>query len=323
MSARRHAAFPGARRTLDATERAVSARPHRRVAGQTRALAVRGDRDRALADVEFRGAVIEGSLKPVAHRAAACYLRVMSGKQAAGAVGAVCAAVVLSGCAAAPVDDRPVVTIVEAAQPSTAVPLAPFLPTASELSTVLRTGPNALMGAPVEGDSDVLLSSVADAQATPVDCVGPAFRLQEIVYDASPVRSVATNTWAGGGFDGPPVTGFFGVVQMASPGAAQEFFASMTDQWRRCNGQTVALQVPGHGADELSRITDVAFGERVISANVLHASGGTESPTGMRAVGLVGDCIVEVELTDPRPAGDALGAVAVADVILDKIAATR
>lgn len=247
----------------------------------------------------------------------------MSGRFAAGAAGAVCVALGLSGCSGAPVDGRPVVTIVEAAQPTAAIPLRQFLPTDPELSGLLGTGPNSLMSPPVEGASDILLGSVADGQAAPAECVSSAYRLQRIVYDAEPVQSVATSTWAGGGFDAPPVTGFFSVVQMASPVAAQEFFALMTGQWRRCNGQTVSLQLPGHGADEVSRITDVAFGQRVLSANVLHASAGTESPTGLRAVGLAGDCIVEVELSDPRPSGDARAAVAVADVILDKIAATR
>lgn len=229
----------------------------------------------------------------------------------------------VAGCTGAPADDRPVVHIVEAAQPSPAVPLGPFLPTAVELSAVLGTGPNAMLGRPVEGGADALLSSVAEAQAAPAECVSAAYRLQEVVYDASPVQSVASNTWAGGGFDGPPVSAFFGVVQMAGRGAAQEFFASVTDQWRRCNGQTVALHLPGQGADELSRVTDVSFGEHLVSANVLHASGGTGSPTGLRAIGRTGNFIVEVELTDPRPAGDSQGAVAVADLILDKIAATR
>jgi PknH-like extracellular domain len=239
------------------------------------------------------------------------------------AAGVAVTGLVLAGCAGAPADDRPVVRIAEAAQPSPVVPLGPFLPTALELSTLLGTGPNSMMGRPVEGDADVLLSSVADAQAAPAECVSAAYRLQEIVYDASPVQSVASNTWAGGGFDAAPVSGFFGVVQMASAADAQAFFASITDQWRRCNGQTVALQLPGHGADELSRITDVAFAQDVISANVLHTSGGTGSPTGLRAVGVAGDCIVEVEVTDPRPAGNARGAVEVVDVILDKITAVR
>ncbi|CAN3129867.1 sensor domain-containing protein [Mycobacterium sp. smrl_JER01] len=239
------------------------------------------------------------------------------------AAGIGCACIAVAGCAAAPIDDRPVVRIVEAAQPSAAIPLAPFLPTAAELATLLATGPNALLGTPVQGDAEVLLRSIGDADVTPAECVSAAYRMQEIVYDDSPVQSVATNTWAGGGFDGPPVSGFFGVVQMADPGAAQEFFASLSAQWGRCNGQTVALQSAPHGADEISMITGVAFDERVLSASVLHTSGGTESPTGMRAVGLAGDCIVEVEVVDPRPSGVARPAVAVADAILDKISAVR
>ena len=246
--------------------------------------------------------------------------RATSGWLAAGIAGT---GLVLAGCAGAPADDRPVVRIVEAAQPSPAIPLAPFLPTAMELSTVLGTGPNGLMGRAVEGDADVLLTSVGDGQAAPPECVSAPYRFQEIVYDAAPVQSAASNTWAGGGFDGPPVSVFVGVVQMASPAAAQDFFASVTDRWRRCNGQTVSLDAPVHGADELSRITDVSFGDHVIAANVLHASGGTGSSTGLRAVGLAGDCIVEVELTDPRPAGHALGAIEVVDVIRDKITAVR
>lgn len=242
-------------------------------------------------------------------------------KRAVAALALGCVGSVLSGCAGAPVDDRPVVRIAEAAQPLRAVPLGPFLPTAQELSTILATGPNGLLAPPVEGDADVLLRSVADAHVTPAECVSAAYRMQEIVYDTSPVRSVASSTWAGGGFEAPPVTGFFGVVQMSDPVAAQEFFASLTGQWQRCNGQTVAMRPAVPGAGEISRITGVSFDARVVSASVLHTSGGTGSPTGIRAVGLADDCIVEVELVDPRAPVDARQAVAVADVILDKIAA--
>lgn len=242
-------------------------------------------------------------------------------KRAVTALAVACVGAVLSGCAGAPVDDRPVVRIAEAAQPLRVVPLGPFLPTAQELSTILATGPNGLLAPPVEGDADVLLRSVVDTQVTPAECVSAAYRMQEIVYDTTPVRSVASSNWAGGSFDGPPVTGFFGVVQMADPVAAQDFFASLTGQWQRCNGQTVAMRPAASGAGEISRITGVAFDARVVSASVLHASGGTGSPTGIRAVGLADDCIVEVELVDPRAPADARQAVAVADVILDKIAA--
>ncbi|MCV7154505.1 sensor domain-containing protein [Mycolicibacterium pyrenivorans] len=233
------------------------------------------------------------------------------------------ACVALAACAGAPVDERPVVRIVEAAQPSPAIPLGRFLPSAQELSATLGTGPHGFLGQLVEGDADMLLRTVGDAQATPHDCVGTAYRLQKIVYDATPVRSVASSSWAGGEFDGPPVSGFFGVVQMESTADADEFFAATTDDWRRCNGQTVVLQQPGLGADEVSRISDVGFDRRVVSASVLHASAGSASAPGMRALGVVGDCIVDVELSDPRAGGGASPAIGVAKLILDKIAAQR
>ncbi|UXA16393.1 sensor domain-containing protein [Mycobacterium sp. SMC-4] len=225
----------------------------------------------------------------------------------------------LTGCVGAPVDQRPTVRIVEAAAPSEAMPFGHVLPTAQELSQVLGTGPDGFMGQIVQGDAGMLLRNVGETEVVPADCVSAAYRLQNVVYDDSPVRSVATNTWAGGGFDGPPVTGHFGIVQMASAAAAQEFFATLTGAWHRCNGQTLARQQVG----ELSRVTDVSFDQRIVSANILHASHGTAAPDQLRAVALAGDCIVEVELTDPRPTGDVRGAAGVAALMLDKIAAHR
>ena len=235
------------------------------------------------------------------------------------AVASVCAA--LAGCAGAPVDQRPVVRIVEAAQPLVAVPLAEFLPSAPELSAALDTGSNGVMGPLVEGDGDMLLRTVGEASATPADCVSAAYRLQKVVYDSGAVQSVASSSWAGGDFDAPPVTGFFGVVQMASVGDAQEFFATLTEKWRRCNGQNVALQQPGHGADAWSRIVDVVIDDHVVSANVLHVTSGGAAASVSRALGLSGDSIVDVEITDPRAAGRP--ATSVAELILDKISALR
>lgn len=249
--------------------------------------------------------------------------RVMSARFVTGFAALAGACAVLAGCAGAPVDERPVVRIVEAAQPLSVIPLGEFLPTAPELSSTLNTGPNGLMGHIVEGGEDMLLRSVADAAATPADCVSTAYRLQKVVYDDAAVRSVASGSWAGGNFDGPPVSGFFGVVQMASAADAQKFFAALTDKWRRCNGQTVALMPQGQGAEELSRIADVALDGEVVSASVLHASGGTAVADVSRALGLAGDCIVDVEITDPRSAADRQSAAGVARLIVDKITAGR
>jgi len=110
---------------------------------------------------------------------------------------------------------------------------------------------------------------------------------------------------------------------MASTGDAQEFFATITEKWRRCNGKTVALQQPGQGADEWSRIVDVVIEDQVVSASVLHVTGGTAAASVSRALGLSGDSIVDVEIADPRPAGDRRPATGVAELILDKISARR
>lgn len=247
----------------------------------------------------------------------------ISGKRMASIAVVVGGCAALVGCAGAPVDDRPVVRIIEAAQPSVAIPLGEFLPSAQELSATLGTGPHGLMGQLVEGGDEMLLRSVGDAEATPVDCVGPAYRLQKAVYDEGDVRSVTTSSWAGGGPEGPPVSGFFGVVQMASAAEAKEFFASTAQKWRRCNGQTVAWPGPAQGGGELSMINEVVYDDHVVSATVLHASGGAGSASVARALGVAGDCIVDVEVTDPRATSGARPATGVVELILDKISMQR
>lgn len=235
----------------------------------------------------------------------------------------VAACVALSACGAQPVDDRPTVRIAPAVQPAQAIDLGGFLPSLQDMAATLATGPDGFMAPAVQGGPDMLLRSVGEAQAAPADCVGAPYRLQHVVYRGSPVVSVASTSWSGGGFDADPVSAYVGVVQMSSPAAARDFFAATTDRWRRCAGQTVSLQRPGLGVGELSRVTDVAFDNRVLSATVLHVSAGAQSPTAQRAVGVAGDCVVDVEVVDPRVGGDGRAAVAVTGLVLERIAAQR
>ena len=231
-------------------------------------------------------------------------------------IATVSACVVLAGCAA-PVDGTPIVHIVEAATPSASRALDQVLPTADELAS-LGIGPAGFMGQLVEGGADMLLQGVRESEATPVECVSPTYRLQKVVYQASPVRSVASQSWAGGDLNGPSSSGFFGVVEFATADAAQTFFAAAADKWRRCNGQTLVLHQPERGADGLSRITDVVIDTRIVSAVVMHDAGQTIQ----RALGVISDCVVDVEITDvggTGRAGGAHGAVQVANLMLQKI----
>ena len=225
------------------------------------------------------------------------------------------AGAVLAGCSSTPVDGAPVVHIAEAAKPSVSRALDQVLPTVNELATILGTA--GYMGQLVKGGPEMLLQGVSESEATPIDCVSAGYRLEKIVYRASPVRSVASQSWVGGDQNGPSYSGFFGVVQFATPDDALAFFAASADKWHRCNGQTLVLHQPEHGADGLSRITDVGIDDRIVSAVVLHDNGST----AQRAIGVASDCVVDVEVTNP--AGDSgtsvSGGVGVANRMLQKI----
>ena len=238
-------------------------------------------------------------------------------RSSAAVMAAVSACAVLAGCAS-PAGEPPVVRIAEAVAPSPDHTVDRALPTADELATMLGTG--GFMGQLVEGGPDMLLAGVGAADATPLDCVSTGYRLQKMVYETGPVRSVASQSWAGGDANGPSATGFFGVVQFADADAATGFFAASADKWHRCNGQTLVLQQSDRGAQGASRIADVVVDERIVSAVVMHDGGATVQ----RAIGVAADCVVEVEISDlagPSPTG-AADAVAVANLMLQKVGAS-
>jgi hypothetical protein len=226
------------------------------------------------------------------------------------AVGA-CAA--LAGCSGQ-VEGSPAVRVVDAAKPSVSLPAEQALPTLDELAVTLGMG--GFFGQLVKGDADMLLQGVRESEATPIECVSATYRLQKVVYQSSPVRAVASQSWAGGDPNGPSISGFFGVVKFATPDDAQAFFAASAEKWRRCNGQTMVLHQPAHGADGLSKIMDVVIEPRTVSAVVMHPEGQTVQ----RALGVAADCIVDVEITNVS--GGAVGAhdaVGVANLMQQKI----
>jgi len=226
-------------------------------------------------------------------------------------IAAVGACAVLAGCST-PVGGTPVVHMLDAAEPSASVPVEQVLPTVDELAGKLGVG--GFMGPVVQGGSDMLLQGVRESEATPIECVGATYRLQKVVYQTSPVRAVASRSWAGGDPSGPSMSGFFGVVKFATPDDAQAFFAATADKWRRCNGQTMVLHQPEHGADGVSRITDVVVENRLVSAVVMRDAGATIQ----RALGVASDCVVDVDITDVAGARDN-DAVAVANLMLQKV----
>jgi hypothetical protein len=233
-------------------------------------------------------------------------------------IAALSACAVLAGCSSAPVAGPPVVHIAEAAKPSPSRALDQALPTVNELGTVLGT--TGFMGQLVKGGNEMLLQSVQESEATPIDCVSAGYRLEKVAYQASPVQTVASQSWIGGDQNGPSYSGFFGAVRFDTAEDAQAFLAATADKWHRCNGQTLVLHQPQRGADRLSRISDVAVDGKVVSAVVLHDDGSTIQ----RALGVASDSVVDVEVTNPpgSSAAGAAGAVGVANLMLQKIGAS-
>ncbi|MGV0848716.1 sensor domain-containing protein [Mycolicibacterium phlei] len=212
----------------------------------------------------------------------------------------------LAGCATTTIAEPPAVRIAEVVAPSPDRTLDRALPTLDEMSSL--TGSTGFVGQLVEGGPEMLLQA---ADAAPADCLAAAGPLQQTVYAAGPVRSVVSQSWAGGDANGPSATGFFGVVQFTDSGAAQQFFATSADKWHRCNGQMLVQETTS------SLVTDVAVDDRIVSAVVMKDSGTTVQ----RALGAVGDAVVDVEITDvagPSPTG-AAAAVAVANLMMQKI----
>jgi hypothetical protein len=239
------------------------------------------------------------------------------------AVAVLVSVAVLAACAAPA--ERPAPSPQATSPAAPARPLGGLLPGQDELAAALGVAPSGFMGQLVEGGADTLLRGVARSDATPVDCVSATYRLQQTVYGASPVQSVATRSWAGGSVGGPTVSAYLGVVQFASADDAQEFFAASAQKWRHCDGETVVLAQADRGAHEQSLITDVVVDDRVVSAVVMHGrdtgSGAAEPLTLQRALGVARDCVVDVEITDLQDAraDGADGAVGVANLMLDKI----
>lgn len=231
------------------------------------------------------------------------------------AVALVSACAYVAGCAAPTADDRPVVHIAPAAQPSPTKPVEQALPTNDEL-TVAFGGPG-FTGQVVKGGPDMLLQSVGEGDATPADCVSAAYRLEKVAYGGNPVQSVASQTWTGGSFDTPPKSGFFGVVKFASADDAHAFFAATATKWNKCNGQTLVLRQPEHGAQGSSKVTDVTVDDAMLSAIVMRDDGSAIQ----RALGVSADCVVDVEISDVNHASDPQAAVGLANTMLRKAGA--
>jgi PknH-like protein len=152
---------------------------------------------------------------------------------------------------------------------------------------------------------------------SPSECGEVEFELHENSYGRSDIRAVAQESWWTVVLKHVKVISVMeSVVALSSAGAADALFATLTQEWNRCNGTTVTSDFPS-GPGPTAVISDVRAANSVLAATV--EAGDSFPITSARAVGVRVNCLAEVNVayfTDHGPDGTA---VDVAHGMMDKI----
>jgi hypothetical protein len=167
--------------------------------------------------------------------------------------------------------------------------------------------------------------------ASPADCLGVAEMLHENVYPSSKVNDVAVENWRHAVMSAN-VTGVKeGVVSLPTPADANALFSRFAEQWQRCDGQ--ALVLPDPVLRLKATITNIQVAPSVLAGTVSAAFTSSRPDDGAifagRAIGVRGNCLVEVEVDDfnapsgsPQGSGGAnAAAVDVAQAMMDRVSA--
>ena len=153
--------------------------------------------------------------------------------------------------------------------------------------------------------------------ASPSECAEVQFELHKNSYGRADIRNAAQEIWWTVRLRNVKVISVTeSVVALPSAVAADALFATLTQQWNRCNGATVTSDLPS-GRGPTAVISDVRAADSVLAAHVDAVN--TFRITSGRAVGVRVNCLVEVGVaffSDHRPDGTA---VRIAHQMMDKV----
>jgi hypothetical protein len=172
---------------------------------------------------------------------------------------------------------------------------------------------------------------VLQGVSSPADCLGVAVMMEKGVYESSNVKDVALETWRPRTMDAEVTRVKQGVVSFATAADAQALFDKFSQQWQKCEGQTVPMTSGAFGLG--IKVHDVQSSTSVVAATIsmdmgLPGSAGASLPAG-RAVGVRGNCLIEVEVDYSKSQDPALhgrddadtSALDIAQVMRDKVLA--
>jgi hypothetical protein len=137
-----------------------------------------------------------------------------------------------------------------------------------------------------------------DGPASSVGCLGVAVMLQRTVYQSARVQGVAVESWLHAARSVKVISVKEGVVSLPTAADANALFARFSQQWQKCDGTTMPLS--GNVFRLRAKTSNVQVATSVDAATVsmefaLPSPDSASIPAG-RAIGVRGNCLVEVEV---------------------------
>ncbi|UXA09464.1 sensor domain-containing protein [Mycobacterium sp. SMC-2] len=172
---------------------------------------------------------------------------------------------------------------------------------------------------------------------SPANCVGVTSMMVKDAYRSGDVKNAARETWWNQRGPAKVISVAEGVVALSSAAGAAALFQQFAQQWRDCDGTTVTIGRPSIITDRPAVVFSDTISEVRVSDSVLAAtlSIDTQLPglpssgprPEARAIGVRGNCLVEVEVaffnsTSPSDegSGDAhRSAIDIAHAMMDKV----
>ncbi|OBF08117.1 hypothetical protein A5730_10330 [Mycobacterium sp. ACS4054] len=174
---------------------------------------------------------------------------------------------------------------------------------------------------------------------SPANCVGVTSMMVQDAYRSGDVKNAARETWWNQRGPAKVISVAEGVVALSSAAGAAALFGQFAQQWRDCDGTTVTIGRPSIIIDRPSIVLSDTISEVRVSESVLAAtiSIDTQLPglpssgprPEARAIGLRGNCLVEVEVAffnSTRSSDEGSGdvhrsAIDLAHAMMDKVSA--
>nr|WP_278184946.1 MULTISPECIES: sensor domain-containing protein [Mycobacterium] len=188
------------------------------------------------------------------------------------------------------------------------------------LDTPFKAQPG-LMGDGTAGSFDTLIGG----SSTPPKCTGVVNVAHKDAYASATVQRVAGEYWWGTGV-GRVLTVDEAAVALPTAPDVQTLFAKFSEQWKACDGQTVTTPPGSQGGENIvEHIRGVTITDSVLSATLdMEIQDGDTVPVA-RAVGIQGNCLVDVLVhfhlpwpDEPGSADPKTSGIDVARAMMDK-----